>query len=47
MSLYAASSSSNGPSVDFEEQRGFRQGAEATEVVDYFSVNLDRSPRES
>jgi hypothetical protein len=36
-----------GPSVDFEEQRGFRQDAQATELIDYFSANLDRSPRES
>src|SRR4051794_22906247 len=31
-----------GPSVDFEEQRGFRQDAQATELIDYFSANLDR-----
>ncbi|MCB1470624.1 MAG: DUF3800 domain-containing protein [Rhizobiaceae bacterium] len=28
------------PSVDFEEQRRFRQGTQAAEVIDYFSANF-------
>jgi hypothetical protein len=28
------------PSIDFEEQRRFRQGAQATELIDYFSANF-------
>jgi hypothetical protein len=28
------------PSIDFEEQRRFRQGTQAAEVIDYFSANF-------
>jgi hypothetical protein len=28
------------PSIDFEEQRRFRQGTQAAEVIDYFSTNF-------
>ena len=28
------------PSVDFEEQRRFRQGAQAAEMIDYFGANF-------
>jgi hypothetical protein len=28
------------PSIDFEEQRQFRQGTQAAEVIDYFSANF-------
>jgi hypothetical protein len=28
------------PSIDFEEQRRFRQGTEAADVIDYFSANF-------
>ncbi|EHR01136.1 DUF3800 domain-containing protein [Bradyrhizobium sp. WSM471] len=35
------------PSVDFEEQRRFRQGTQAAELIDYFSVNFYGRPRES
>ncbi len=34
------------PSLDFEEQRRFRQGTQAAEVIDYFSANFF-GPRES
>jgi Protein of unknown function (DUF3800) len=34
------------PSVDFEEQRRFRQGTQAAELIDYFSANF-YGPRES
>jgi hypothetical protein len=34
------------PSIDFEEQRRFRQGAQAAEMIDYFAANFS-SPRES
>ncbi|MFH0299980.1 hypothetical protein AAFX91_22645 [Bradyrhizobium sp. 31Argb] len=33
------------PSVDFEEQRRFRQGTQAAELIDYFSANF-YGPRE-
>jgi len=33
------------PSVDFEEQRRFRQGTQAADVIDYFSANFF-APRE-
>ncbi len=33
------------PSTDFEEQRRFRQGTQAAEVIDYFSANFF-GPRE-
>jgi hypothetical protein len=28
------------PSIDFEEQRRFRQGAQSAELIDYFSANF-------
>jgi hypothetical protein len=28
------------PSIDFEEQRRFRQGTQAAEVIGYFSANF-------
>jgi hypothetical protein len=28
------------PSIDFEEQRRFRQGTQAAEVIDYFAANF-------
>jgi hypothetical protein len=28
------------PSIDFEEQRRFREGTQAAEVIDYFSANF-------
>ncbi len=28
------------PSVDFEEQRRFRQGTQTAELIDYFSKNF-------
>lgn len=34
------------PSIDFEEQRRFRQGTQASELIDYFSVNFS-GPRKS
>jgi hypothetical protein len=34
------------PSLDFEEQRHFRQGTQASELIDYFSANFS-SPRKS
>ncbi|MHB8528433.1 MAG: bifunctional DNA primase/polymerase [Caulobacteraceae bacterium] len=34
------------PSVDFEEQRRFREGTQAGEVIDYFAANFF-APRES
>jgi hypothetical protein len=32
------------PSIDFEEQRRFRQGTQAADVIDYFSANFS-APR--
>ena len=32
------------PSIEFEEQRHFRQGTQAAEVIDYFSANF-HAPR--
>jgi hypothetical protein len=34
------------PSLDFEEQRRFRQGTQASELIDYFSANFS-GPRKS
>lgn len=34
------------PSVDFDEQRRFREGTQAAELIDYFSANF-YGPRES
>jgi hypothetical protein len=34
------------PSIDFEEQRRFRQGTQAADVIDYFSANF-LAPRKS
>jgi hypothetical protein len=34
------------PSIDFEEQRRFRQGTQAADVIDYFSANFF-TPRRS
>ncbi|WP_235924369.1 hypothetical protein [Brucella anthropi] len=34
------------PSVDFEEQQRFRQGTQASELIDYFAANFS-GPRES
>jgi hypothetical protein len=28
------------PSIDFEDQRRFRQGTQAAEVIDYFAANF-------
>lgn len=28
------------PSVDFEEQRRFRQGTQSSEMIDYFTANF-------
>ena len=28
------------PSVDFEEQKAFRKGTQAAEVIDYFAANF-------
>lgn len=34
------------PSIDFEEQRRFRQGTQAAEVIDYFSANFYAPPKD-
>ena len=31
------------PSLDFEEQREFREGTQAAEIIDYFAANFAKS----
>lgn len=33
------------PSIDFEEQRQFRQGTQAAEVIDYFATHFHRQSK--